>query len=96
MPAIFVMAPRTSMPNPSWMTPEARAFVKNRAGIQQLTGLTLGVPRPVSHEAIKVLVKQGALHVQKADEHVLEITFDQGRQGETFDARPQLPLIIHY
>ncbi len=97
LPFVFVMGPRGAMPDPWWMTPEARERATSQpAGIRRLTGVQLGTPYPVTHDAIKVLVSQGALRTHAAGEHLLELTFDEGLQGRTFDARPGLPLIFHY
>jgi hypothetical protein len=85
-----------AMPDPWWMTPDVRALAANRAGIGRLTGVTLGTPRPLANEALQVLVEQGALHSRVAGEHILELMFDNGRQGKTYDARPALPLVIRY
>lgn len=50
----------------------------------------------LGHRSAEQLVEQGALRMQASSGHVLELTFDGRRQGKTFDARPDLPLIIHY
>ena len=96
MPFLFVTGPRYAMPDPSWMTTEWRALAENRVGIRRLTSMTLGTPRPLSHDALRVLAEQGALSLRVTGEHVLELTFDNGRQGKTYDARPALPLVIRY
>ena len=96
MPFLMVMGPRYAMPDPIWMTPELRGLADHPAGMRRLTSWTLGIPRPLDHEALELLVEHGALRVRPSSEHVLELTFDEGRQGKTFDARPTLPLVIHY
>ena len=96
MPFLFVTGPRYAMPDPWWMTPEVRALAANPAGIGRLTDVTLGTPRPVTHEVLQVLAEQGILHSRVAGEHILKLTFDNGRQGKTYDARPTLPLVIRY
>lgn len=97
LPYVFVMGPRDAMPDPWWMTPEIREHAKSHpAGIRKLTGVRVSAPEEETHEAIEVLVSQGALRTGVAGEHLLELTFDDGRQGKTFDARPDLPLIFYY
>lgn len=96
MPFLMLMGPRYAMPDPHWMTPEARGLADNSAGIDRLTSWILGTPQPLDHEAVRLLVSQGALDVKRSSEHVLELTFDEGRQGQSYDARPNLPLVIHY
>ena len=95
-PALFVMAPRTSMPEPSWMTEEGRRLRHNPAGIGSVTSVTVGSPGSLDHEAWRSLEQQGALRLKRGVEHVLELTFDDHRQGKTFDGRPALPLVLHY
>ena len=96
VPFLMVMGPRYAMPDPVWMTPEVHGMADNAAGIRRLTSWTLGTPEPLHHEALELLVEQGALQLRTSAEHVLELTFDDRRQGKTFDARPALPLMIHY
>jgi hypothetical protein len=97
LPHIFVMGPRGAMPDPWWMTPEARERARTHpAGIRRLTKLRLGTPQLPTHAAFQVLNQQGALDSYASEEHVLELTFDDRRQGKTYDARPGLPLIFHY
>lgn len=96
LPFLMVMGPRHAMPDPLWMTPEARTLADNSVGIRRLTSWTLGTPQPLDHEALELLVDQGALRMRESSGHVLELTFDEHRQGKTFDARPDLPLVIHY
>jgi hypothetical protein len=96
MPFLMLMGPRYAMPDPSWLTEEGRALADNPAGIRSLTSWTLGTPQPLSNDGIDFLVDQEVLSVRPSGQHVLELTFDDGRQGRTFDARPRLPLVIRY
>lgn len=95
-PFLMLMGSRYSMPNPSWMTPELRTLAEHPLGIRKLTSWTLQTPHKLDHEAIDLLIEHGALNVKKAPEYALELTFDDGRQKLSFDARPGLPLIINY
>lgn len=96
LPFLMLMGPQYAMPDPIWMTPQERALAGNPVGIRRLTSWTLGMPQVPDHEALELLVSQGALRVQHSSQHVLELTFDGHQQGKTYDARPELPLVIHY
>ena len=96
-PFLMPMGPRYAMPDPVWMTPEARLAAENTVGIEHLTDWSLATPTSTPHEALSFLEKRGALDVTAgAGEHLLTLVFDEDRQGKTFDARPALPLVIHY
>lgn len=96
VPFLMVMGPRYSMPDPYWMTPEVRALAKHPLGIRRLTSWTLSTPQPQDHEVLQLLAEQGALEIHSSSEHLLELTFDGGRQGKSYDARPDLPLVVRY
>jgi hypothetical protein len=96
-PYLFVMGPREAMPDPWWMTPEIKEHAANHpSGMHRLTKMKVGTTLAPSHEALRVLRDQGALDSYLSSEHVLELTFDDNRQGKTYDARPDIPLIFHY
>jgi hypothetical protein len=96
VPFLMLMGPRFSMPNPSWMTPELKNLSNHPVGIRKLTSMTVRAPGSVTHRVLDMLVEQDALTVVPDSEYVLELTFDEAKQCETFDGRPELPLIIHY
>lgn len=97
MPFLMLMGPRYAMPDPVWMTPAARRAAENAAGIRRLTSWSLATPGKAQDEAMKLLQRVGALEVMPgASEHTITLVFDGGRQGKTFDARPDLPIVIRY
>jgi hypothetical protein len=96
MPFLMVMGSRYSMPDPYWMTPEVRALATHALGIRRLTGWTLTTPHSLDDEALQLLAEQGALRIQSSSGHLLELTFDGARQGKSYDARPDLPLVVRY
>ncbi|MCH2228737.1 MAG: hypothetical protein MK105_00230 [Crocinitomicaceae bacterium] len=49
----------------------------------------------VNSETIKALNSIENLAVRKGESHLMEFYFDDNKQGETYDLRPELPLIIH-
>ena len=84
------------MPNPAWMTPELRQLSDHPAGIKRLTSMRVRAPERMSNGALNMLIDQNAMSIVPDSQYVLELTFDEAGQGETFDGRPELPLIIHY
>lgn len=96
LPFLMLMGPRYAMPDPSWMTPELKQLADHPVGIRKLTTMGLRAPESVEHEVLDMLADQGALERTSDAEYVLELTFDEARQGKTFDGRPEVPLIIHY
>lgn len=96
VPFLMLMGPRYSMPDPAWMTPELKRASDHPVGIRELTAMKLHAPESVAHEVLDMLIAQDAMTLVPDSEYVLELTFDEARQGGTFDGRPELPLIIHY
>lgn len=77
--------------------PELLAGLGHSAGIRRLTGIRVKGPGlPTESKAISVLIEQGIVEFDESEKHVVELTFDEGSQGKTIDARPVLPLLIHY
>jgi len=100
-PEIFVVPPYMGWDsltaNAQNEYPELLADLIHPAGIKRLTGIRITGPGlPTESEAIGVLIEQGIVEFGESKKHVMELTFDRGNQGETIDARPDLPLIIRY
>jgi hypothetical protein len=77
--------------------PKLLETAKHQTGMRQITGLRiLGPGMPLESEAMKVLAEQGLVDFQPADKHLLELEFDNVREGKSIDARPELPLLIRY
>lgn len=77
-------------------SPDAAVF-QHPLGVQRITGVHLVSPgdyQPVT--AVTYLEKLHIVSVQPGKEWLLELTFDGGKQGESKDLRPDLPLIIRY
>ena len=71
--------------------------LKHPAGIKKLTKIKISGPNlPGESQTLSVLSERGIVAFGESEKHVAELTFDQGRQGKTIDARPDLPLVIHY
>ncbi|MCP4406423.1 MAG: hypothetical protein GY807_01395 [Gammaproteobacteria bacterium] len=61
-----------------------------------ISKVQLHVPvKPVS-DVLKVADTADRLSIDSADEHLMEITFDDHRCGCSRDFRPDMPLVIHW
>ena len=77
-------------------SPDAAIF-HHPLGVQRVTGVHLvspGAYQPAP--AVTYLEKLGVVSVQPGKEWLLELTFDDGKQGKSKDLRPNLPLVIRY
>jgi Glyoxalase-like domain len=101
----IMMIPSVLQHEPSYFVLHGRLAYRDFAedevihpiGVEYLTQLTItttsGAPfSPMS----QLLVDQGILTLKYGDAPLLELTFDNHRHGQTLDARPTLPLLIHY
>ena len=61
--------------------------------MHRLTRVTVHAPE-LPRTAQEVGVR--GLRFRESAIHLLELTFDDGRQGTRLDLRPGLPLILHY
>jgi hypothetical protein len=96
-PEIFVGAPYMNWSQAVKEYPKLLETAKHQTGMRQITGLRiLGPGMPLESEAMKVLAEQGLVDFQPADKHLLELEFDNVREGKSIDARPELPLLIRY
>ena len=74
-----------------------RAAFQHPIGVERITALRL--VRPKGYEPIPAftyLEKAGIFKASQGEEWAIEVTFDDGRKGQTKDLRPDLPLILHY
>ncbi len=77
--------------------PELLEDLKHPAGIEKLTKIRISGPNlPGDSQTLAVLSERGIVTFGESTKQVAELTFDQGRHGKTIDARPDLPLVIHY
>ena len=66
-------------------------------GSLTLTSIRFSGPGSISDSiAIKELIRQGIAEFIEDDINLVELTFNNGKSGQTIDARPGLPLIIFY
>lgn len=79
----------------------ARLPSRPPAGDQHLgrdvTAVRIGIPSGVPHaEAARIAAAQGCLAFERSDDPLLELTLDDGRQGEVADLRAALPLRLRW
>ncbi|MFY0592315.1 hypothetical protein [Roseivirga sp.] len=65
-------------------------------GAEKVTKTVISTPLvDLNTLTIKALNRIHEIEVKQGTEHLLELHFDNGRQGKTFDLRPELPLMIY-
>lgn len=73
---------------------ERRQPLAHALGVQELSGVALTVPGSGAwSDAAQAASAQ--VQIKRGDTHLLELTFDHGRQGGHYDCRPALALILH-
>ncbi len=81
---------------PAAAAPERRQPLTHALGVQELSAISLTVPGSEAWSAAaQAASASGQVRLNRGDAHLLELTFDQGRQGRHYDCRPALPLILH-
>lgn len=71
--------------------------VAHPLGVRELTGVQVTGRRPLSEMPIaRTLQDAGIITYREGPGPLLELTFDEGAQGQSADARPTLPLLLHY
>ena len=84
----------------SWLSSAPLSFreqISHPNGAQRITSVHVSGPRTTTPSAaLHYLLQQGVIETAEAPDHVLELEFDHGQAGKTFDARPVLPLLVRY
>ena len=74
----------------------ARQFYKHPNGAKKITNIVItSIDLDLKTETIKALNGVQNLTIRNGKEQIMELYFDNNIQGETFDLRPELPLIIN-
>jgi hypothetical protein len=78
---------------PDAVPTERRQPLVHPRGLEEITGIDVTLPqtKPVSRAA-RALHQTGAVSFSSGNDHLAEIEFDQGGQGQSVDFRPLLPL----
>ena len=70
---------------------------EHAAGIKEITGLKItmagagGMSKPLAE-----VENIGIVSFRYGEEHLAEVTFDEGKSGQMQDLRPSLPLILRW
>lgn len=104
-PSIFVVYPEMEHKQFERLSdldtiPEEYAFVgefyKHKNGAQKLTKISITAPGvDLSTETMKAIESIENITITSGSEHLMELFFDDGVQGESIDLRPELPIIVH-
>ncbi|MGL1920512.1 MAG: VOC family protein [Hyphomicrobiales bacterium] len=74
---------------------ETHTTYRHEIGFQNITGVKIRMP--ASGSSIKqALTETKTVEFIEANEHLLELEFDDGLQGKNHDFRPELPLIFRW
>lgn len=75
-----------------------REFLAHPLGVQTVTDIKIIAQKGKRRdsEIINFINKHNILTIDRANEPLLELTFDRGIKGKTLDVRPMLPIIIKY
>ena len=68
----------------------------HRSSDHEITALALASPLALKSAAAQAILSSGTLSHREGPQHVLEIEFDQARQGRAADLRPHLPLRLRW
>jgi len=78
--------------DPRWPKPQP---VAHAAGFREITQVRFTVPDLASPSlSAAAAVRTGAVALASGPEHLMEMTFDLGQQGQAKDFRPALPLLF--
>ncbi len=93
-PAWFFIAQATA---PGAYPVERRQPLNHAAGLNNISSVTLTMPGAEHLSAPATAARDtGQVSFKAGSEHLMEIVFDENRQGKTQDLRPHLPLILAY
>jgi hypothetical protein len=92
----FVFVTSATVP-PSEYPAERRQPIEHPAGLGQVTEVQVTVRGATGFSApLQTLERLGIASFQSGDEHLLELTFDAGRKGQSADLRPDLPVVLRW
>ena len=76
---------------------EHRELLVHPRGIDEVTAVHITLPRgeSISH-AVRAVRQTGSVSFGAGSEHLAEVEFDRGEQGQSVDFRPTLPLRVRW
>lgn len=81
---------------PDRSTDPQRQTPEHPVGFREVTSVRLISPVSTWSDAMAAMVRERVLMVESGSEHLLELTFDGGREGRSCDFRTRLPLVFHW
>src|SRR5262245_6365711 len=76
---------------------ERRQPLVHAVGFREITGLMMSLPNVTSRpESLARVGREGLVEFMAGAAHLAEVTFDEGREGESYDFRPELPLLFRW
>lgn len=82
------------IPEPLHYKPGIRP-VNHPLGVRRVSKFKIGVAETQLSPTARLINQWGLVALEPASEPLLELTFDDGKQGTVFDVRPTLPLVLH-
>jgi hypothetical protein len=58
--------------------------------------VVIGTPGEVQSDAARALQATPRFSLERAERHVMGLTFDRGSRGASADLRPDLPLVLNW
>jgi len=96
-PWVFRMPPHWTVPAVKEMTGDEARHLAHPNGARVLTDVVFTVVGESRlSKGLRELQEDGKFSFVTGTEPLVELTFDDGAQGETADFRPETPLVIHY
>jgi hypothetical protein len=75
----------------------ARQPLVHEVGVHEITSVAITIPSEEKwSEAAVVAMNSTCVSLRLGEQHLMEITFDEGANGQQHDFRPALPLVFHY
>ncbi len=81
---------------PDQATPERQQPFQHYNGLSEITLIKLHIPQLLENLTVQEVQHIENFELVDSESHLLEITFDHGKQSFTHDFRPNLPLVFHY
>lgn len=73
-----------------------REFYKHKNGAEKISKVKIHTPKVDSEsKTIKMLKELKEVELVKGEVYLMELYFDNQKKNETYDMRPEIPLIIH-
>ncbi|MEZ4571822.1 MAG: VOC family protein [Thermomicrobiales bacterium] len=82
---------------PADVSRDARQPLEHPNGAREISHVLVGSPESTGmSEPVLSLTRLGFVSLGQSREHLIEISFDEKRQGQRLDLQPDLPVILHW